>query len=114
MTEKLAVPAAAGAEGETCLACDSGAKCARIAWSMPLLALLLLYLGQSYPVLNVFNMIAVAFGAMGWTRTLLHSRQYGNCGFGLHLAVGGVLNVGVLILVGIYFFTALDPLHIRL
>ena len=114
MIEKLEVPAVAGLEGESCLACDSGAKCARIAWSMPLLAMVLLYLGQRYPILNVFNMIAVAFGAMGWTRTLLHTRQYGNCGFGLHLAVGAVLNSCVLVLVGIYFFTGLDPLHIRL
>ncbi len=114
MTEKFAVPAIAGSEGETCLACDSGAKCARIAWSMPLLAMVLLYFGLRYPILNVFNMIVVAFGAMGWTRTLLHTRLYGNCGFGRHLAVGAVLNATVLVLVGIYFFTGLDPLHIRL
>lgn len=114
MIEKLEVPAVAGSESEACLACDSGAKCARIAWSMPLLAMVLLFLGLRYPILNVFNMIVVAFGAMGWTRTVLHTRAYGNCGFGLHLAVGGLLNVAVLTLVGIYFFTGLDPLHIRL
>lgn len=114
MIEKTVVPAVAGVEGETCLACDSGAKCARIAWTMPLLAMLLLYLGLRYPILNVFNMIVVAFGAMGWTRTMLHTRTYGNCGFGLHLAVGGVLNLAALALVGIYFFSGLDPLHIRL
>jgi len=50
---------------------------------------------------------------MGWTRTVFHTRLYGDCGFGRHLAVGAVLNVTVLVLVGIYFFTALDPLHIR-
>ncbi len=114
MSEKPVIPAVTGSEGATCLACDSGAKCARIAWSMPLLAMLLLYLGQRYPLLNVFNMIVVAFGAMGWTRTLLYTRLYGNCGFGLHLAVGAVFNIGALVLVGIYFFTGLDPLHIRL
>ena len=80
---------------------------------MPLVAMVLVYVGLRYPILNVFNMIFVAFGVMGWTRTVLHTRQYGNCGFGWHLAVGAVLNVLVLILVGIYFFTALDPLHIR-
>ncbi len=113
MTEKFAVPAVAGPEGATCLACDSGAKCARIAWSMPLLAMVLLYLGLRYPILNVFNMIVVAFGAMGWTRTVLYMRQYRNCGFGPHLAVGAVLNAGALVLVGIYFFSGLDPIHIR-
>ena len=101
-------------EGEACLACDSGAKCARIAWSMPLLAMLLLYLGQRYPILNIFNMIVVAFGTMGWTRTALLTRNVGNCGFGPHLIVGGVLNLAALTLVGIYFFSGLDPLHIRL
>ena len=113
MTEKFAVPAVACPEGATCTACDSGAKCARMAWSMPVLALVLLYLGLRFPILNVFNMIIVAMGAMGWVRTLLHSRAYGNCGFGLHLAVGAVLNAAVLVLVWIYFFTGLDPLHIR-
>lgn len=112
MTEKLVVPAVTVSD-VNCVACDSGAKCARIAWSMPLVAMVLLYLGLRYPILNVFNMIFVAFGVMGWTRTVLHTRQYGDCGFGRHLAVGAVLNVIVLVLVGIYFFTAHDPLHIR-
>lgn len=90
-----------------------GIKCAVVSWVMPLIAIIVLALGMKFPVLRVFNILFIAFGATALIRSVEHIRRFGACGLGGHVAVGAVLNLGVLALIALYVFTALDPLSIR-
>jgi hypothetical protein len=90
-----------------------GLKCAVVSWAAPLLAVAVLVAGMHYPVLSAFNILFVAFGITALSRSVAHIRRFGGCGLGGHVAVGAVLNLVIVILVAIYFFTSLDPVHIR-
>ncbi len=108
-------------EGMTHKAVQSGAcgvgregiKCAVVSWVMPLIAIAVLALGMKFPVLRVFNILFVAFGITALIRSVEHIRRFGACWLGGHVAVGVVLNLAILALIGLYVFTALDPLSIR-
>jgi hypothetical protein len=90
-----------------------GLKCAVVSWLMPLVATAVVAVGFYYPVVKVFNIVIVAFGAMALTRSLLHISRYGACGLGGHIVAGAILNTVLFILLAIYFFTSFDPLAIR-
>jgi hypothetical protein len=90
-----------------------GLKCAVVSWLAPLAATVVLVAGLRYPVVSAFNIIFVAFGITALLRSVAHIRRFGSCGLGGHVAVGVVLNLAIVILVAIYFFTSLDPAHIR-
>jgi hypothetical protein len=90
-----------------------GLKCAVVSWAAPLAAIVVLVVGLRYPVVSAFNIIFVAFGITALLRSVAHIRRFGSCGLGGHVAVGVVLNLAILILVTVYFFTSLDPVRIR-
>jgi len=90
-----------------------GLKCAVVSWLAPLVAIVVLVAGLRYPVVSVFNIIFVAFGITALLRSVAHIRRFGSCGLGGHVAVGVVLNLAIVVLVAVYFFTSLDPAHIR-
>jgi len=84
-----------------------------VSWLAPLVAIVVLVAGLRYPVVSVFNIIFVAFGITALLRSVAHIRRFGSCGLGGHVAVGVVLNLAIVVLVAVYFFTSLDPAHIR-
>lgn len=90
-----------------------GLKCAVVSWLAPLVAIVVLAAGLRYPVVSAFNILFVAFGVTVLLRSVAHIRRFGSCGLGGHVAVGVVLNLAIVILVTIYFFTSLDPVRIR-
>jgi len=90
-----------------------GLKCAVVSWAAPLVAIAVLVAGLHYPLVSAFNILFVAFGITALLRSVAHIRRFGSCGLGGHVAVGVVLNLAIVILVAIYFFTSLDPVRIR-
>lgn len=92
---------------------SEGLKCAVVSWAAPLVAIVLLVAGLHYPLVSAFNILFVAFGITALLRSVAHIRRFGSCGLGGHVAVGVVLNLAIVILVAIYFFTSLDPVRIR-
>jgi hypothetical protein len=90
-----------------------GLKCAVVSWVAPLAAIVVLIVGLRYPVVSAFNIIFVAFGVTALLRSAAHIRRFGSCGLGGHVAVGVVLNIAIVMLVAVYFFTSLDPVRIR-
>jgi hypothetical protein len=100
-------------EGAACGVAGEGRTCAVVSWIMPLVAVVVLVVGLYYPVVRIFNLLVVAFGVTALARAVAHMRRFGHCGLGVHVVAGVLLNLAILILVVIYFFTALDPMHIR-
>jgi len=90
-----------------------GLKCAVVSWAAPLAATVVLVAGLHYPLVSAFNILFVAFGITALLRSVAHIRRFGSCGLGGHVAVGVVLNLAIVVLVTIYFFTSFDPVHIR-
>ncbi len=113
MAVKSAVRARVAPPAAVCGVGADGLKCAVVSWVAPLLAVVVLIAGLRYPVVNGFNILIVAFGITALIRSLAHMRAYGSCGLGGHVAIGLVLNLVVIALVGIYLFTGLDPVGIR-
>jgi hypothetical protein len=99
--------------GTACGVGREGIKCAVVSWVAPLVAVLVLVAGLYYPVVSVFNILFVAFGITALLRSGAHIRRYGRCGLGGHVALGVALNLAIVVLVAVYFFTAFDPLGIR-
>ncbi|MDH4133674.1 MAG: hypothetical protein OEV31_02700 [Gammaproteobacteria bacterium] len=100
-------------ETPVCGVGGEGLKCALVSWMAPLLAAGVLVLGMYYPVVNAFNILIVAFGVTAVLRSVAHIRRYGSCGLGGHVTAGILLNIALVVLLAIYVFTALDPVHIR-
>jgi len=90
-----------------------GLKCAVVSWAAPLVATVVLVAGLHYPLVSAFNILFVAFGITALLRSVAHIRRFGSCGLGGHVAVGVVLNLAIVVLATIYFFTSFDPVHIR-
>jgi len=101
------------AEAPVCGVGGEGLKCALVSWIAPLLAVGVLVLGMYYPAVSAFNILIVAFGITAMLRSVAHIRRFGSCGLGGHVAFGVLLNIAIVTLVTIYFFTGLDPVHIR-
>lgn len=91
----------------------TGFKCAIVSWVAPLLAVAVLVAGMYYPVVSGFNILVLAFGITATIRSLAHIHRFGNCGLGVHVAVGVTLNLIVIALVVVYLFTAFDPLGLK-
>jgi len=94
--------------GASCDFAGQGAKCAIVSWVAPLVAIGVLLLSLRYPVAAIFDLVAVAFGITALTRSLAHIHRFGGCGLGGHVALGIVLNVIVVALLGWYLFVGID------
>jgi hypothetical protein len=98
---------------QVCSVDEDGLKSAVLSWLTPLGALGFLIGSYHYPVASVLNIFFAAFGVAGLWRSVALIRVYGHYGMGAHLAMGVVLNLGMVALILVYIFTQLDPLHIR-
>lgn len=98
---------------QVCSVDEDGLKSAVLSWLTPLVALAFLIGSYRYPVVSVLNVFFAAFGVAAVWRSVTLIRVYGHYGMGAHLVMGAVLNLAVVVLILVYLFTLLDPLHIR-